>query len=73
MKLKFANNIIINYLYYNENEEYYNGSARRMIQFNCDPSVMSVDELNKLLSNEENIKQLIKLRHIPLSYLILLI
>jgi hypothetical protein len=56
MKLKFTNNTFIDYLYYMESEEHYNGSTRRIIQFNCDPSVISIDELNAILSNEENIK-----------------
>ena len=41
-----------------ETEEYYNGASRRTLTFNCAANVISLDELNNLLS-EENLVSIV--------------
>lgn len=52
------NNKTFNYLDAFETEEYFNGSSRRTLTFECDKNVISIDELNTLLSNEGNLKDI---------------
>ena len=59
MKIKLKNGKEIDYLIAFETEEYFNGSSRRTLTFECDKNAISVDELNKLLSNEDNLKEII--------------
>lgn len=54
MNIKFLNGTKIEYLNALETEEYYNGSSRRTLSFECEVGVISVDELNTVLSNEDN-------------------
>ena len=54
MNIKFANGTNFEYLEAFETEEYFNGASRRTLTFDCAVGVISIDELNTLLSNEEN-------------------
>lgn len=54
MNIKFTNDINFEYLNALETEEYFNGASRRTLTFECEVGVISVDELNTLLSNEAN-------------------
>ena len=54
MNIKFANGTNFEYLNALETEEYFNGASRRTLTFECAVGVISVDELNTLLSNETN-------------------
>ncbi len=51
---KFKNNSTVDYLSALETEEFWGGSSRRTLAFECAPDAMSVDELNDLLSDEDN-------------------
>lgn len=54
MKITFANGKTVFYIEAFENEEYFNGSNRRVLTVHCDKNAISVDELNTILSNENN-------------------
>jgi len=54
MIIKFNNGTNFEYLNALETEEYYNGSSRRTLTFECAVGVISVDMLNAILSNEAN-------------------
>ena len=54
MNIKFANGTNFEYLEALETEEFYNGASRRTLTFECEVGVISVDELNTLISDEEN-------------------
>lgn len=54
MNIKFLNGTTFKYLNAIETEEYFNGASRRTLTFECEVGVISVDELNTLLSNEKN-------------------
>ena len=54
MNIKFTNGTNFEYLNALETEEFFNGSNRRTLTFECSVGVISVDELNALLSNEAN-------------------
>ena len=54
MNIKFLNGTNFEYLNALETEEYFNGASRRTLTFECEVGVISVDELNTLLSNEKN-------------------
>ena len=58
MNIKFLNGTNFEYLNAVEMEEYFNGSNRRMISFECAVGVISVDELNALISKEANINSI---------------
>ncbi len=58
MKIKFKNSKEVEYLKAIEREEYYNGSSRRTLTFECDKNAISIDELNSILSVEENLKEI---------------
>ena len=54
MKIEFLNGTNFEYINAVETEEYYNGASRRTLSFECAAGVIGVDELNTVLSNEEN-------------------
>ena len=54
MIIKFANGTNFSYLNALETEQFYNGSSRRTLSFECAVGAISVDELNTLLSSEAN-------------------
>lgn len=54
MNIEFLNGKIFEYLNAIETEEYFNGASRRTLTFECEVGVISVDELNTLLSDEAN-------------------
>ena len=54
MIIKFANGTNFEYLNALETEQYYNGSNRRTLSFECAVGVISIDALNELLNNERN-------------------
>lgn len=54
MNIKFLNGTDFEYLNAFETEEFYNGASRRTLTFECEVGVISVDELNTVLSSEEN-------------------
>ena len=58
MNIKFANGTNFEYLNALETEEYFNGASRRTLTFECEVGVISVDELNTVLSGEENTKSI---------------
>ena len=58
MNIKFANGTNFEYLNALETEEYFNGASRRTLTFECEVGVISVDELNTVLSDEENTKSI---------------
>ncbi len=62
MKIKLKNGKEFEYLIAFETEEYFNGSNRRTLTFECDKNAISVDELNSLLSDELNTENIVLLR-----------
>lgn len=54
MTIKFGNGKTLPYIEAIETEEYFNGSSRRTMTFNCNPEDVSLDELNVILSDESN-------------------
>ncbi len=58
MKIKFKNDTELDYLKAIETEEYFNGSSRRTLTFECDTNAISIDELNDILSVEDNLKEI---------------
>lgn len=58
MNIKFLNGTNFEYLNAVETEEYYNGSSRRTLTFEAAAGVISVDELNAILSDEANTQSL---------------
>ena len=50
-----ANQTTVTYLNAIETEEFYNGSSRRTLTFECAPDAASVDALNVLISAEANV------------------
>ena len=56
MVIKLANDTSFEYLSCIDDEEFYNGSSRRTLTFKCEVGVISVDELNAILLNEDNSK-----------------
>ena len=54
MNIKLANGTAFEYIDAVETEEFYNGSSRRTLTFECAVGAISVDELNTLLSDEAN-------------------
>lgn len=54
MNIKLKNGTDFEYLNAVETEEYFNGSNRRTLTFECGTEVISVDELNTLLNDEKN-------------------
>lgn len=58
MNIKFENGTMVDYLIAVETEEYYNGANRRTLTLECDKNAISVDELNMVLSDENNIKSI---------------
>ena len=58
MKIRLSNGKEFEYLIAFETEEYFNGSSRRTLTFECDKNAVSVDELNSVLSNEDNLKDI---------------
>ena len=54
MNIIFKNNTSFEYLNAVETEQHFNGSNRRTLTFECAVGVISVDELNTLISDEEN-------------------
>lgn len=54
MNIKFTNGTSFEYLNAIETEEYFNGASRRTLTFECEVGIIGVDELNTVLSNEEN-------------------
>lgn len=69
MKIRFKNGKEIDYINAIETEEYFNGSNRRTLTFECDVNSVSVDELNNTLSSEENVNELTLINE-PLSMLL---
>ena len=59
MNINFANGTSFEYLEAFVNEEYYNGSNRRTLTFECMPNVISIDELNAVISNEANTQSIV--------------
>ena len=58
MIIKFNNGTKFEYLNALETEEYFNGSSRRTLTFECDKNAISIDEINRVLSNEDNLKDI---------------
>ena len=58
MNIKFLNGENLEYINAVEKEEYFNGANRRTLSVECAVGVISVDELNVLLSDEANTKSL---------------
>ncbi len=58
MQVKFGNDKVVPYDMAIETEEYYNGSSRRTITFDCPAANLSVDEVNRILSVEGNVESL---------------
>lgn len=56
MNIEFANGTYFGYLDALATEERYNGASRRTLTFECAEDVISIDELNALLSDEANTK-----------------
>lgn len=61
MNIKFSNGTTFEYRNAIETEEFFNGSSRRTLTFECAVGVIGVDKLNTLLSDETNVA------HIELS------
>ena len=57
LKIKIGNTTF-EYLEALETEEFFNGSSRRTITVTCNPNVISIDELNALLV-EENLSNIV--------------
>ena len=58
MNIKFLNGTNFEYLNAVETEEYYNGASRRTLAFEAEVGVIGVDELNGILSDENNTKSI---------------
>ena len=58
MNIKFLNGTDFGYIRAVETEEYYNGASRRTLTFEAASDAVSVDELNAVLSDEENTKSI---------------
>ena len=58
MNIKFLNGTNFSYLNAVETEEYFNGASRRTITFEAEVGVIGVDELNGILSDENNTKSI---------------
>ena len=58
MNIKFLNGTNFSYLNAVETEEYYNGASRRTLTFEAEVGVIGVDELNSILSDENNTKSI---------------
>ena len=58
MNIKFLNGTNFSYLNAVETEEYYNGASRRTLAFEAEVGVIGVDELNGILSDENNTKSI---------------
>ena len=58
MNIKFLNGTNFSYLNAIETEEYYNGASRRTLTFEAEAGVMGVDELNSIISDENNTKSI---------------
>ena len=58
MNIKFANGKNFEYLNAVETEEYYNGASRRTLTFEAEVGDIGVDELNGILSDENNTKSI---------------
>lgn len=58
MNIKFLNGTNFEYLNALETEEYFNGASRRTLTFECAVGTISVDELNTVLSEEANTKNI---------------
>ena len=56
MNIKFLNGTNFEYLNAVETEEYYNGASRRTLTFEAEVGIIGVDELNSILSDENNTK-----------------
>lgn len=56
MIIKFKDGTNFVYLNALETEQYYNGSNRRTLTFECAVGAISIDALNALLSDENNTK-----------------
>lgn len=54
MNIKFKNGTSFEYLNALETEEYFNGTNRRTLTFECSPGVVKIDELNAMISDEAN-------------------
>ena len=58
MKIKFANGTEFTYSNAFETEEYHSGANRRTLSIECDKGVISIDELDTVISNETNTAQI---------------
>ncbi len=59
MKIKLNNGKEFEYITAIETEEFFNGLNRRTLTFECDKNAITVDELNDVLSIEDNLKEII--------------
>ena len=59
MNIKFGNGKKVNYIRAFETEEYYNGSSRRTLTFECNIGAVGIDELNEILSDEKNTETIV--------------
>ena len=59
MNIKFTNGKKVDYITALETEEYYNGASRRTLTVECKIGAVSVDELNNILSDENNTVQMV--------------
>lgn len=59
MTITFKNGYQFDYMNAIETEEYYNGSNRRTLTFECPKGLLRLDEINSILSNEENTEEII--------------
>lgn len=58
-KIKFTNNKEFEYLEAFETEEFYNGSNRRTLTVHCTENAVDLSKLNAILSDEENLVNLV--------------
>ena len=58
MNIKFLNGTEFEYIDAVETEEYFNGSNRRTITFECKADAISIDTLNSVLNDEDNTKSI---------------
>ena len=54
MNIKFLNGTNFEYLNAVETEDYFNGTNRRTLTFECETGIIGVDELNSVLNDEKN-------------------
>ena len=59
MIINFNKGKKVDYINATETEEYFNGTSRRTLTFECNKNAISIDELNTILSDENNTKKIV--------------